>query len=324
MKTLNARLRPFKAALSSNPEDYRSGPPCAPSTQDPKGHVLYHYSSAFDAEALIQKYEDQERVADPDYITNFLGVKIDESPLPEVLTKMKGSVEGLPNPGNWHADIVEWGSALKAIDEADTTFRAIEVGCGWGCWLNNLGVTAKRAGLKIDLTGIEGSAHHLKDARRLLRLNGIEDTEARLVHGVAAEKTDRALFPLTGEGVYGAEPVFFPDDTQYTTLMAGGGYEELPTYTLAQLSGENILDLMHIDIQGSELAFVDGNWNEISQLVRRIFIGTHGRVLDGGLMNHFLQKGWVLEAERPSVEFVQNGKPTLSIDGAQLWRNPAL
>ena len=289
-----------------------------------KGHFLYHYLSTFDADAVIRKYEDTARVATPDYVTNFLGVRIDESPHPQILTPMLGTVEDVPDPGNWHADIVEWASVLRAVDEAQSVFRLIEVGCGWGCWMNNLGVAAKRAGLDIALTGIEGSAEHLAIARALMALNDLSEDETRLVHGVAASKSDRALFPRTDKGGYGAVPVFFPDEIQYKKLMKTGAYEELKTFTLSEVSHGKVQDLMHVDIQGSEISFVEGNWDEISRLVRRIFVGTHGRVIDGALMAFFLEKGWVLEAERPSYEEIRKGKLVLMIDGAQLWRNPQL
>lgn len=327
MRTLKARLSHLKAAVSSKPKEYNflglpTEPP-APS-ENHKGNILHHFSASFDVPHMLHKYEDQGRTPHPDYVTNFLGVRIDVSPWPEFLETIKGTVESVPIPANWHADMVEWGSTLRAVDEADGVFRAVEVGCGWGCWLNNLGVAAKRAGLTLDLVGIEGSAHHLTNAEQLLRLNGIGENEVKLVHGVAAEKSDRAMFPISEEGAYGAEPVFFPDQATYDRLVAQGGYEELRTFTLPELSDGQVIDLLHVDIQGSELDFVKGNWAEITQLVKRVFIGTHGRIIDGALMSYFLEQKWILEAERPSVEEVHEDKLRLQIDGVQMWRNPTL
>ena len=44
--------------------------------------------------------------------------------------------------------------------------------CGWGCWMNNSGVAARRTGRTVDLIGIEGDEGHLKFARDALARNG--------------------------------------------------------------------------------------------------------------------------------------------------------
>lgn len=321
--TLKARASHLGAALSSRPKDYnpKRSEPFNPDTM--KGSVFFHYSASFDCEAVVAKYELTDRVAHPDYVTNFLGVRIDTSPWPEFLSTVKGQVESVPHPANWHADLIEWASALRAVDEAGPKFTMIELGCGWGCWINNLGVAAKRSGREIEVIGVEGSAHHLDNAKRILEMNSIKEGEAKLVHGIAAPETGRALFPKTGAGAYGSEPVFFPDDATYAALMASGNYDELRTVTLDQLSDGQTVDLLHVDIQGGEFDYVTGNWDQLCQFVKRIFIGTHGRVIEGKLVEHFLAERWMLEAERPSVELVENGTMHLRVDGAQLWLNPA-
>ena len=84
--------------------------------------------------------------ATPGYVTNFLGVRIDPAFAPEALAGKAGTVEPVPIPANWHADIAEWAAALRAVELAGDTFRMIELGCGWGCWMNNTGAAARRAG----------------------------------------------------------------------------------------------------------------------------------------------------------------------------------
>ena len=50
----------------------------------------------------------------PDYVTNFLGVKISPRYFPGILDGKAGTVEPIPIPANWHADIAEWAGALRA------------------------------------------------------------------------------------------------------------------------------------------------------------------------------------------------------------------
>ena len=77
-----------------------------------------------------------------------------------------------------------------------------------------------------------------------------------------------------------------------------------------------------MDIQGAELEFVRGNFDEISKLVKRVLIGTHSRYLEGALQEHFLSRGWALEMDRPAICELVNGQPQIRIDGVVAFRNP--
>ena len=74
---------------------------------------------------------------------------------------MAGVVEPVPIPANWHADIAERAAALRAVEQAHGTFKVVELGCGWGCWLNNTGVAARTLGLAVTLIGVEGDEGHI-------------------------------------------------------------------------------------------------------------------------------------------------------------------
>lgn len=288
--------------------------------------ALNGYHCEYDAVALMREFEQLDALATPGVIINFLGVRIDPSVMPSVLASMAGTKEPLPLPANWHADIAEWASALKAVKEAKGTFRIIELGCGWGCWLNNTGVAAKSRGLKVELIGVEGDPYHLQSAERTLTLNGFQPSEYRLVHGVAAPKEGRALFPrnnVDGEN-WGAEPVFYPDAQTRASLLEQGQYFELPCYPLEKISNGQMVDLLHIDIQGAELSFVEENFADIKEVVRRVLIGTHTRYLEGAVIDLFLKHGWIQEMDRPVFMELRAGKPLTIIDGVVAFRNPAL
>lgn len=286
---------------------------------------LFQYYCEFPAEALIREHASQGATENPNVFTNFLGVKVAPEIMPSILGPRVGQKEGLPFPGNWHADIAEWAAALLSVREAKGTYRIIEVGCGWGCWLNNMGVAAKNRGLEIDLIGIEGDSQHLENAKRTLQLNGIIETEFQLTNGVAAPKNGIALFPISsnpGED-WSAEPIFFPNAETLSQIRDAGQHKELQCFTLKELAHDNPIDLLHIDIQGAEMDFVEGNFDDISRLVKRIFIGTHSRFLEGSLQQFFLDRGWALEMDRPAICEIVAGKPDIRIDGALLFRHPS-
>lgn len=147
---------------------------------------FFHYHSGFNAQDLIRKYALPDQLPTPGMLTNFLGVKIPPEDFPGILDGREGEVEGVPISANWHADIAEWAAALSAVDEATGSFRIIELGCGWGCWLNNMGAAARSRGLELDPIGIEGDEGHVESARRILAINGFTEADYRVVHGIAA------------------------------------------------------------------------------------------------------------------------------------------
>lgn len=287
---------------------------------------FWHYASTFDPIALITKYEKRDRESHAGLLTNFLGARVDPSLFGNLLPDAAGHVEPNPIPANWHADIAEWGAALLAVDEATDVFRIVELGCGWGCWLNNTGMAAQSRGLRVDLIGIEGDEQHISSALSTLTLNQFEPSEYRVVHAVAAPNRGKALFPIVDDpgGSWGSEPILNATDDQLEEASRHGQYAILDALPLSDLSDGKPIDLLHIDIQGGEADFVESNFKDISAQVKRVLIGTHSRVLEGRLIDFFIRQGWRMEMDRPAVVGLVNGVPTISVDGVHLYRNPRI
>jgi hypothetical protein len=152
---------------------------------------LYHYNCEFDAVDVIARFWQRDAIPHPELSTNFLGARIPLRVHPPKLNALKGRVEPPPNPGNWHADIAEWAAALRAVNQSSGSFRIVELGCGWGCWLTNTGVAARAIGRSVDLIGVEGNSLHLANADETLRLNDFSPADFTLFHGIA-----RHCFPL--------------------------------------------------------------------------------------------------------------------------------
>ncbi|WHZ37733.1 class I SAM-dependent methyltransferase [Sagittula sp. MA-2] len=287
--------------------------------------ALFHYQSEFDAIAVLRRHAPAERPSPaPGTVTNFLGLKVPVAVCPAVLEPLAGTVEGLPDPGNWHADIAEWAAALRAVEAAEGRFTVVELGCGWGCWLMNTGLAARRRGLELTLVGVEGDAGHLVQAEAALALNGFRPEDWRLVHGIAAARPGKAIFPGAGAAGWGGAAVFDPDAATLARAEADPKVQVLDCYPLEELAGGRRIDLLHIDIQGAETAFVAGNADALDRQVRRVLIGTHSRTIEGALEAHFLGRGWRMEIDRPAIAPLRGGRPVVAIDGVQMWSNPAL
>lgn len=288
---------------------------------------FWHYQCSFDALKTMSKYTAVGVVSTDGYLTNYLGVKIDPLFFPTILDGRANTIETMPQPNNWHADIAEFAAALRAVDISGSTFTVLELGCGWGCWLNNTGAAARRAGKKVKLLGIEGDAGHVEFANQSMKTNGYLSNEYSIMHGVAAATKGRALFPKqSNAGVHwGLEPVFGASDKQIAKALTEGTHDNLEMIALSDVIVENgKLDLLHIDIQGGEAELVRDSIETCNSSVRYIVIGTHSRFIEGTLEKLMFDNDWELEVDRPAISSLENGVQTLRVDGVQGWRNRRL
>lgn len=286
---------------------------------------FFHYNADFDVESVILAHENQTRTRKPGHLVNYLGVAINHAFLP--FLKDPAEMEGPPIPANWHADMSEFGAALRAVDLARGRFTMIELGCGWGCWMNITGVAARRRGLDIRVIGIEGDEGHIAFAREALATNGIAERDYVLHRGIAAARAGMALFPKqdqAGES-WGLKPVFGATQAEVSEAKRSGRYDELPMVSLATLIGDEArIDLLHVDIQGGESALIHDSLELLTAKVAYVVIGTHSRQIEGAIMQDMLDAGWRLEIERPAILLIRDGGPVVTVDGVQGWRNPRL
>ncbi|AGB47342.1 hypothetical protein Mesau_05030 [Mesorhizobium australicum WSM2073] len=287
------------------------------------GSVFFHYNCSFDAIGAMNSHARSDLQAHPSYVTNFLGVKVSPRFFPGILGGKAGTVEPIPIPANWHADIAEWAAALRAVDLASGRFRVVELGCGWGCWLNNTGVAARNRGLEVELIGIEGDSEHVAYAHEAMATNGFSEKEFSIIHGVAAPRKGVALFPIVENpgASWGSEPILEASAAQIKEASTSGQYQQLDAVPLVEIVKGEPVDLLHIDIQGGEADFVEAAISDLNKFVRYIVIGTHSRQIEGRIMTALLNEGWKLEMERPAIIELVDGRPRISVDGVQGWRN---
>jgi hypothetical protein len=293
-----------------------------PSTQN----QFWHYCSSFNPIELVNKFKKDSFVSSPKHLTNFLGVKIRPEFFP-TLPLVAGEIDPAPMPNNFHADLAEWGSCLRAVELAENEFSMLELGCGWGCWMNNLGIAAKSVGKTISLYGVEGDEGHLSFATKALADNGIQSSEYKLFHGIAGKKSSIALFPKLDSGAdWGGIAKFNLTHDEAKNEIATGKYVQLPVIDINEIFKlKPALDIVHLDIQGAELDLVTEIFDFLNTKAKSVFIGTHSKQIEGGLYDLFLSNdNWDLEMERPNIHMISNGKPINIVDGVQYWRNIAL
>jgi FkbM family methyltransferase len=288
--------------------------------------AFFHYNACFDAQAIIKRYAVSNLVPNAKYLTNYLGVLIDPKFLPQVLSGCENTIEAMPIPANWHADIAEWGAALRAVDLSRRRFTVMELGCGWGCWLNITGVAARMTGREVYMIGVEGDPHHIQFAREAVATNGFPPEQVELHHGIVAAEAGVALFPnqAVGGTSWGIQPIFDATEEQLAAASREGSHMVLPVISLARLlEPHDRIDLLHIDIQGGEVNVVSGSIKALQGKVAYLLIGTHSRQIEGLLIDLLMKAGWMLEVERPAIISIRPaGHVHLIVDGVQGWRNP--
>lgn len=281
-----------------------------------------HYHASVDVRGIVESHINHRREPKAEHHVNFLGVAVPVKVM-DALKDVGGQMDIVPIPANYHADMSEWAAALRAVDLARQTFTMIELGCGWGCWMNNTGVAAKASGLSIHVIGIEGDEKHLEFAHEALNTNNITPDEYTLIRGIAASRTGYALFPRhKGEG-WGSEPIFNVSEEDSAKAVASGKYDRLRMVPLVEAIGDHSrIDLLHVDIQGGEADLLEESIQLVSDKVGYLTIGTHSRSIEGRLFDILLKAGWILEIERPAILRITDGKPVTLVDGVQGWKNP--
>lgn len=288
---------------------------------------LMAYTATFDPCELIHSHAIDGLEPREGRLTNFLGTVVDPVYLGDTLRGRSGLVEGEPIPGNWHACVAEWGACLRALHLARKTFTVIELGCGWGCWLNNMAVAARNVGMQYELVGVEGDTDHLAFARKTFQENGMPLEKVALHTGIAAAEDGFALFPRQQhKGVsWGLQPVFGATESQRLAAVQSATHDELPMLSLDRVIGSRPrVDLLHIDIQGGELALLAGSLPILAEKVAYIFVATHSRSIEKSIHRVMSGDQWILEIERPAICTMRMTGPRLKIDGVMGWRNTRL
>lgn len=274
-------------------------------------------------EDVIAAFEPYRGPGTPGFITDFLGVKT-RVEFVHGLAPWDGRVEDVPVPGNFHAPAFEWAGVLRSVLDARGRYVALELGAGWGPWLVAAATAVGRRGIAdVQLVGVEAAATHYEFLCRHFADNGLAPDQHRLLHGAATAEDGFVEFPDLSAAAtdYGAtlhvgDPLYHHESRSTTTRVPGYSLTTL----LAPFDG---VDLIHLDIQGSEGDVVSAARGVLKAKVRRLVIGTHSRAVEHRLLEELSGDGWILETDQPCRYAPREAGLGLAEDGCQVWRNPS-
>ena len=137
---------------------------------------------------------------EPGFLVDFLGCRIRTSSLWKEAQALNGQLLGVPVPGDFHAETIEWIGLLKSVGSARGQYVAMELGAGFGPWIVAGGVAARRRGIKhIRLCAVEGDPQHFRFLRQHFSDNGFEPDQHALFEAAVGVHTGIANWPLVDD-----------------------------------------------------------------------------------------------------------------------------
>ena len=235
----------------------------------------------------------------------------------------------IPDDG-FHAEGIEYVALLDAIDRfaTDGSFVAVEAGAGWGPWLAMAGVVCRNRGVhEVRLVGVEASKERFALMQKHLTYNALNTesgVKVDLFRGAVWSHDGVIHFPESAVEDMGAAASSSAESTDYRGQPVST--TEVPCCRLDTLVGSDQgVDFLHVDVQGAESELIVSHLDWLNRSVKSMMMATHSRPLEGELMTHLGEAGWVLLREKPCRFAVGNvvseWTGATTVDGSQYWFN---
>jgi FkbM family methyltransferase len=252
-------------------------------------------------------FAEFQRAADP--VTNWLGVTTRRDFFTEELEFVRVARPSIDT------EYFEWIDLLEAVTAATDRFTMLELGAGYGRWIVNAAAAVRAySGIPATLVAVEAEPTHFEWLEQHCRDN---DVEAEVVQAAVAPVEGEVAFAVgNAAGWYGQA---IADDT-----WSPGQTQTVPAVTLSSLLARHErIDLVHMDVQGVEADVLEEARGELSR-VRRVHVGTHGRMQEKRIRTLFTGLGWRSQQDYPSAARSKTpwGKMEFQ-DGVQTWINPS-
>lgn len=217
-------------------------------------------------------------------------------------------------PG-FNEEYFEWIDLLEAVVSASNQFTMIELGAGFGRWLVNAAAALGLVkGPSYLLIGVEAEPTHFKWMQKHIQDNTIKETDCKLINAAVSD-TDGFVKFYVGKPseCYGQHIVHSHARSllhrilkrikpvalkKILDLKTRAPATELEIKEVRSLSLNTLLqpltfiDLMDLDVGGSELVILESAEGQLNEKVKRIHIETHSTGIESGLRRLFKRLGW--------------------------------
>ncbi|MFL9870945.1 FkbM family methyltransferase [Paraburkholderia megapolitana] len=289
--------------------------------------------------AIFEKYRNSSASTAPGFYTDFMGVKTRLSYFGIQNTDHDKTVGRIPFPDDGlHAETIEYTAALYAVETSAASFTAVELGAGYGPWVTFSAKAALHAGIKnINLVAVEGDRPRHELLRTHFRDNDLPvpdqsgngmlgEVKSKLIHAAISDSNGMVTFGSQSINDWGAAPVENGDAVDYRGFERTG--EQINSYTIEHVIRDlDLVDFLHMDIQGFEARAVRASIEALKSKVRVMLIGTHSRQIEGELFAMLYGHGWRIQYEKPCKFDPREGhslEALTTLDGTQVWVNLSL
>jgi len=283
---------------------------------------------------IFNRFECWKGFVEPGFLVNFLGVKTREYFLGKKFREdmLRGKhlftsqclgsrfvATELPGFNDWY---FEWIEVLEAVTLAQDRFTMIELGAGYGRWLANAALALRHInGPPYKLIGVEAEPSHFRWMKEHMQDNAIEASNCELIEAAVADKDGWVEFYVGNPSDWYGQRIWQQNDPYPEGSISLRKVKAVSLNTL--LSPLDNVDLIHIDVQGSELSVLGPAADQLNKKVRRIYVATHGLEIESGLRRLFQGLGWKTQFDYPSMSESPTPWGTIKLeDGVQSWIGP--
>jgi len=287
---------------------------------------------------IIENFTFSEEPTDSDTIYNGLGGR-------ESVAFTRGAPTGLAHKKTrvttppFDEEYFEWIDLLSAIEESDGVFTIAEFGAGFGRWLIN-GVSALRQrqpDLHFKLIGIEAEPTHFDWMKANLLDNGVKLDNCKLIQAAITNHNGKVQFLEQDPAVnWGQYIVDYREKLNWKGKLGRLiGLKQakpsnlepsfsVPAIRLCEaLKGIDFIDIVDMDIQGSEGDVVEDGIDLMTQRVKRLHVGTHNHDVESRIRVAMNNAGWTNVWDFPCRSVVDTPYGEIEFqDGVSSWLNP--
>jgi hypothetical protein len=220
----------------------------------------------------------------------------------------------------------EWVSIAETIQAARNRYVMVDLGAGYGRWLVNAALLARRSGRTPFVIGVEAEDTHFLWMKEHLPDNQISPAEYRLFHAPITGKRQDVPFTIGHADDWYGQAVLPNPEARFGD-WPNAQVEMRRSIVLEDVIGDiPVVDLLDLDIQGMEGEVVSSSIGLMAQRVKRIHIGTHSHEIKDTLRELMTAAGWVPRFDSPcgTTNHPTPAGPVDFGDGVQSWVNPHL
>jgi FkbM family methyltransferase len=282
----------------------------------------------------------------PDVFVDFIGSKTrrsyevgmaverEDAPVAQVVT---------PSYPLFNDEYFEWIDVLETVEAAIDTYVMVELGAGYGRWSVRAALAAARKpSCTFHCVAVEAEPMHFRWMVDHFRDNGLNPDDHDVIW--AAVGTEPGFVPFrigNADSWYGQAIAARPEDPlpaartrrrlkarsilgRPPIMSATESRMWVPCVTVSELLAPySEIDLIHMDVQGSEFDALAPAIALLNERVRRIHVGTHSTQIEESLRKLFSAAGWQKLNDYPCHSRVPTPYGDITFgDGVQTWLNP--